>query len=92
MDVIKPMIVLLMVNVIVLAVWTVIDPLHCETIIVTRDPFNPNTETYGICDSEHKDIFLAMLGTINLGCLLFAVFQAYQAHILILNPLRLSLL
>ena len=81
MDVMKPMILLLMVNVIVSTVWTVIDLLHRETVIVTRDPFNHNTETYGICDSEHKDIFLAMLGTIDFGCLLSAIFQAYQAHI-----------
>ena len=47
-DVIKPIIVLLMVNVIVLTVWTVIDHLHRETAVVTQDTFDRYTETYGI--------------------------------------------
>jgi hypothetical protein len=80
MDVIKPMIALVMINVIVLTFWTVIDPLHRETVVVTQDPFDRNTETYGICGSDYAYIFLATLGMINLGCLLVAVFQAYQAR------------
>lgn len=80
MDVIKPMVALLMINIIVLIVWTVIDPLHRETIVVTQDPFDRNTETYGICSSDQGYIFLATLGAINFGCLLFAVLQAYHAR------------
>ena len=76
MDVIKPMVALLMMNIIVLIVWTVIGPLHRETVVVTKDPFDRNTETYGICSSDQGFIFLATLGTINFGCLLFAVLQA----------------
>jgi len=80
MDVIKPMVALLMMNIIVLIVWTVIGPLHRETVVVTKDPFDRNTETYGICSSDQGFIFLATLGTINFGCLLFAVLQAYHAR------------
>jgi hypothetical protein len=80
MDVIKPMVALLMLNIIILTVWTIEDPLGLETIVVTKDPFDRNTETYGTCSSDHDGIYLGMLLTINLGCLLFAVFQAYQAR------------
>jgi hypothetical protein len=80
MDVIKPMIALLMLNIIILTVWTIKDPLRRETVVVRTDPFDRKTETYGTCSSDHAQIFLAFLFTINLGCLLFAVFQAFQAR------------
>lgn len=80
LDVIKPMIALLMMNIIILTVWTVIDPLRRETVVVAHDQFDRNVETYGICTSDHALIFLATLGAINLGSLLHAVFQAYQAR------------
>ena len=77
MSVEKPMAVLLLLNVIVLTVWTAMDPLQHETVI-NIDPFN--TETYGVCTSDHGYIFLAILGVINIGSLAIAVFQAYKAR------------
>jgi hypothetical protein len=74
------MLVLLLLNVIVLAVWTAIDPLQRETVVISTDPFLRNTETYGTCTSDHDYIFLAILCVINLGSLLIAVFQAYKAR------------
>ena len=46
-DVIKPMAALLLINIIVLTVWTIIDPFHHETVIVSLDPFLRESETYG---------------------------------------------
>ena len=77
MSVEKPMVVLLLLNVIVLTVWTAMDPLQHETVI-NIDPFN--TETYGVCTSDHGYIFLAILCVINIGSLAIAVFQAYKAR------------
>lgn len=79
-DVIKPMVALLILNVIVLTVWTVTDPLVRETIVVSKDTFDRNVETYGVCSSEHGSIFLAVLCIINIGSLLFAVIEAYKAR------------
>jgi len=79
-DVIKPMLMLLMLNTIVLTVWTVIDPLHRETVSVDKDTFFRDIETYGICSSDHAGIFLTILCIINLGSLLFALVQAYMAR------------
>mmetsp|Transcript_33075 Transcript_33075/g.69613 ORF Transcript_33075/g.69613 Transcript_33075/m.69613 type:complete len:271 (-) Transcript_33075:28-840(-) len=79
-DVIKPMIALLMLNIVVLSVWTAIDPLQRQTIVVTQDSFLRDVETFGVCSSDHQPIFLATLAVINLGSLLFALFQAYKAR------------
>jgi len=76
----KSMLVLLMLNVAVLSVWTVIDPLHRRTVVLTQDPFLRHVETYGVCRSEHDSVFLLILCLINLGSLLFALFQAYMAR------------
>lgn len=46
-DVMKPMLVLLLLNIIVLTVWTVVDPLQRETVVVSQDEFLRDSETYG---------------------------------------------
>ena len=79
-DVMKPMAVLLLINIIVLAVWTIIDPLYNELVVVEQDPFLRNVETYGICNSKHQTIFISVLGIINLGLLFYACLQAYRAR------------
>lgn len=79
-DVIKPMVVLLILNVIVLTVWSVIDPLVHETIVVSKDAFFRHVETYGVCRSDYQVIFLAILCVINIGSLLYAVIEAYKAR------------
>ena len=79
-DVIKPMVALLMLNVIVLTACTVIDPLQHTTKVVSVDPFGRELETLGVCSSEHGLIFTATLCVINLGSLIVATIQAYQAR------------
>ena len=81
MDVAKPMIVLLVTNVIILSVWTGIDPLRSDTIVLQRNvPFLQPTVTENICYSDHRDVFLAVLGVINLGALFIAFVEAYLAR------------
>lgn len=46
-DVIKPMAALLSLNIIVLTVWTVVDPLHSEIEVLNTDAFGRPTETQG---------------------------------------------
>jgi len=79
-DVIKPMVVLLAINTIILTVWTIIDPLQRETVSVQKDVFDRDVETYGICKSDHTAIFLAILSLVNLGSLLVALAQSYKAR------------
>jgi len=74
------MIALLLLNIVVLTVWTVVDPLQHETIIIAQDVFKRNLETNGVCKSSYSSIFIALLCAINMGSLLYSVFQAYKAR------------
>lgn len=78
-DIMKPMTILLMLNTIVLIVWTVIDPLQRETVTVDQDAFLRDIETYCACASKHMAIFYASLYVINLGSLIVASIQAQKA-------------
>ncbi len=80
LDVAKPMIALLFANIIVLAVWTGIDPLRSETIVLQTNSFDQPTVTENICYYEHRSIFFAVLGLINLGALFVAFVEAYLAR------------
>lgn len=46
-DVMKPMVALLFVIIVILTVWTLIDPLQLETVVLSQDPFSRDLETYG---------------------------------------------
>ncbi|KAK1740311.1 GABA-B receptor-like protein [Skeletonema marinoi] len=80
LDVAKPMICLLLANIITLSVWTGIDPRSSKTIVLQTNRFGKATETESICYSEHQSIFLSVLGVINLGALLVAFVEAYLAR------------
>lgn len=79
-DVMKPMIALLFVNIILLTVWTIIDPRNYHIVYVDLDDFGRVVETKSSCSSEHQIIFMGVLGGINLGSLAFTLVQAYQAR------------
>jgi hypothetical protein len=78
-NVMKPIIVLLFVNIIVLMVWTLIDPLQVKIDSIALNDFGHTIETKSFCRSEHQTIFLSILCVINLGSLAFLLIQAYQA-------------
>ena len=80
MDVIKPMAFLLSLNIIILSVWTAIDPLRSNIEIARTDEFDRTLESYAVCQSEYGHIFLPILLCINLGCLLVTVIQACRAR------------
>ena len=78
-DVAKPMLILIGANILVLGLWTGLSPPHYDTITVTEDQFNRPTETYGFCVSD-SPAYLAVLGAINAGVLIFSVYEAYSAR------------
>jgi len=80
MDVIKPMAFLLSLNIIILSVWTAIDPLKSNIEIARTDEFDRTLESYAVCQSDYGHIFLPILLSINLGCLLVTVIQACRAR------------
>lgn len=46
-DAMKPMVALLFVNIVILTVWTLIDHLQLETVVLSQDPFSRDFEMYG---------------------------------------------
>ena len=78
-DVAKPMLVLIGANILVLSLWTALAPPHYDTITVTEDQFSRPTETFGFCVSD-SPVYLAILGAINAGVLIFSVYEAYTAR------------
>ena len=73
------MLILIGANILVLGLWTGLSPPHYDTITVTEDQFNRPTETYGFCVSD-SPAYLAVLGAINAGVLIFSVYEAYSAR------------
>jgi len=78
-DVAKPMLILIGANILVLALWSGLSPPHYDTITVTEDQFNRPTETYGFCVTD-SPAYVAVLGAINTGVLIFSVYEAYSAR------------
>ena len=79
-DVMKPMIALLFVNIIVLTVWTILDPLISETDITRSDIFHRTIESSSFCDSKDAWIYTLALWIISLVSLAFSFIQACQAR------------
>ena len=79
-DVAKPMFLVLFANILVLALWTGLSPLQCETEVLAWDKFGRPTESRSFCASEKSLGFLIALGVINLGPLFFAAYEAYVAR------------
>ena len=87
-DVMKPYIIMMGMNLLVLSCWTAIAPLTYKRYdAVGTDDWNRIIATYGICTSESesktsKDFwpFLGVILAINLSILIIAIVQAYQAR------------
>ncbi|CAB9517862.1 acid type B receptor subunit 2 [Seminavis robusta] len=80
-DVLVPFFVLLCLNVIILVAWTLIDPLtYIRVANYGRDGWNRVISTYGVCSSEKMEHFLIPLAIVNMGVLLLANWQAYEAR------------
>jgi gamma-aminobutyric acid type B receptor len=80
-DVLAPFAVLLTGNIIVLIIWTVLDPLtYIRQEYDGTDYWNRNIATYGACRSDKVVAYLVPLAIINLGVVVTACWQALQAR------------
>jgi gamma-aminobutyric acid type B receptor len=80
-DVLVPFSGLLMLNVIVLVLWTVLDPLEYVRIDnAGTDGWNRIISTYGACRCDEPIAYVATLAVINLGVLAVAIWQAYKSR------------
>ena len=80
LDVLTPMLACLGTNLLLLIIMTVIKPVEWKMQVLEEDSFDRPTETWGFCDWSNSVPFLVPLAVINLGCLLFAMVQAYEAR------------
>jgi len=83
--VIKPFIVLMGLNVILLALWTALAPLKWQRVAagVGQDEFGRVTETYGICKSYNETlakVFGSLLGVVNIVPIVLANYQSYKSR------------
>jgi len=80
-DVMAPFAVLLFSNIIVLVLWTVLNPLqYIRQEHDGTDYWNRTISTYGACRSDNAVAFLGPLAVINLTVILTACWQAVQAR------------
>ncbi|CAB9525833.1 acid type B receptor subunit 2 [Seminavis robusta] len=80
LDVVKPMMVCLGANFVLLALMAALRPVAWTVETLAQDDFGRDTETRGFCDWSHSIPFLVPLALINLGCLFYAMVQAYEAR------------
>ena len=81
-DVILPMIVLLGLNVAILACWTALNPLRFRRQLTSEtDLWNRSIASYGMCIADESSmLYWALLAVVNIGALVIALVQAYQAR------------
>ena len=81
-DVMVPFFVLLTLNLLVLLCWTLVAPLQYKrSPHQGTDGWNRVISTYGACRAERGSWpFMAALGAVNLGVLVIANWQAYEAR------------
>ena len=74
MDVCKPLFALLFLNILVLALWTGLSPLYWE-----REFVSP-VESVGQCNTDGSLPYVVVLAVLDLGAMVFALYQAYHAR------------
>lgn len=81
MDAMKPFFVLIVLNTIILVIWTIIDPLKWTRIDTGLiDKFGRSVDSYGVCSSDHLTAYVVPLFIINFSMVILANYQAYRAR------------
>ena len=79
-DIIKPMIILTMVNVLAMTAWSVISPSKWVRVDSEVDAFGRTVSSIGGCTSKLTPPFKIALAAINAITLLLTLYQAYRAR------------
>lgn len=67
-------------NITTLTLWTALSPLEWDRTDVSEDSQGRVTESKGFCTSDLSAVFLSCLAVIDLGALVYAVYEAYLAR------------
>lgn len=79
-DVIVPMVVIFVANMIVLILWTSISPQTWHRTVTSVDVYGRTISSVGRCAFRESFPFIIAIGCINLSALLFTLWQAYKAR------------
>lgn len=70
----------LLIDVTILTVWTIVDPLHWERSILISDKFGSALSSEGHCESEHWAIFAGLIALLHFGLMAVACYMCYVAR------------
>jgi hypothetical protein len=79
-DVIKPAVALMSVTILVLVLWTVLEPPSWEREVSLVDQFGRDVETMGICNYGNGLPYALVLAIVFFGVLAYACYEAYVAR------------
>ena len=71
--------VILAIDVIILAVWTAVDPLEWNREVILTDKYGDALSSQGYCVSEHYLVFLSLLAVLHFGVLAAGSYYCYQS-------------
>ena len=72
--------IVLVVDVVILAVWTGVDPLEWQRTVTAADQFGAPLESEGFCRSDHWEIFTGIIAALHLLLLAVACYMCYVAR------------
>jgi gamma-aminobutyric acid type B receptor len=70
----------LMLDLIIMVLWQVLDPLEWQRVTIRKDQFGHPLESEGYCVSDTWEIFSSIIGAFHLGLLAVAAFMCYKAR------------
>lgn len=70
----------LLVDVFILTVWTVVDPLEWQRTVIAADQFGAPLESEGFCRSDHWEIFAGVIAGLHLLLMGTACYMCYVAR------------
>lgn len=72
--------IVLLVDVAILTVWTIVDPLHWERSPLVEDKYGYALESEGHCTSEHWHVFAGIMGVFHFLLIARACYMCYLAR------------
>ncbi|CAJ1965339.1 unnamed protein product [Cylindrotheca closterium] len=70
----------LLVDVTILMVWSIVDPLHWERTITSSDKFGVPLSSEGICTCQYWEVWVSSISLLHGGLLAIACYLCYQAR------------
>lgn len=70
----------LLLDVVILGLWTGLDPLHWQRYVIQQDQFGFTLESQGVCTSEDWKLFLGALVALHVALCIVACYMCYVSR------------